>query len=148
VTKAPQHVPPLVLAGDPVLEVLRELVAEVRGLRSDLAQRHAPTPTPTLSRADCDRLSRVLPAISGVYGSQPFACRDLVDEDAPPALRLVTAGMDARSIGSLFARAVDHVVDAYLVERCGDELHARLWRVLWQGRPSTLALGSRERPPC
>jgi len=117
-----------------LLEVLRELVAEVKGLRQDLAQRRAPTPT--LSRTDRERLSRLLPAIAGVYGSDSFACRDLVDDEAAPALRLVTAGLDARSLGSLLARAIVHVVDGYVVERAGDELHVNLWRVL-RSREST-----------
>jgi len=127
VTKAPQRVPALVPVDGPALETLRDILTELRGLRADLMQRR--TPAPTLNRTDRARLAALFPAIAGVYGSEPFTCRDLVDDEAGPALRLVVAGLDARQLGSLFARAVGVVVDGYVLERAGSELHTRLWRV-------------------
>jgi len=107
--------------------LLRELVAEVRGLRADLAaRRSAPA---ALNRADRARLARMLPAIAGVYGSDRFAARDLVDADAPPALRLVTRGLTAQPLGSLFSRGAGVVIDGFVLERAGNELHATLWQV-------------------
>jgi len=126
---------------DAVLEVLRDLLIEVRGLRADLAPRH---PISTLNRADRARLAALLPALAGVYGSAPFVARDVVDADAPAALRLVADGLDAQQLGSLFARAGGQVVDGFLVERSGDELHRRLWCV-FRSREPTSDRGSPQR---
>src|SRR5687767_14521074 len=71
--------------------LLHELVAEVRGLRQDLRAR---TPS-SLSRSDRLALSRILPAIGGVIGSELFAVRELFASEAP-ALRVVLPGLTAK----------------------------------------------------
>jgi hypothetical protein len=129
-----------------VRELLRELVAELKGLRADLAQsvdfsrRRENLPTSggctrvqVLSRADLALLGRLLPAIGGVFGSDEFAVRELFERDSA-ALRLVLSGLNGIRIGRLFQRAVDIPISSYLVERAGVELHAALWRVV--GVPS------------
>jgi hypothetical protein len=127
-----------------VRELLRELVAEVKGLRADLVSlRRDIVPTsgqisfrkeiPALSRADVALLGRLLPAIGGVFGSDDFAVRELFEKDSA-ALRLVLSGLNGIRIGRLFQRAVDIPISSYLVERAGVELHAALWRVV--GVPS------------
>jgi hypothetical protein len=76
-----------------VAELLRDLVEEVRGLRADLSTRGQVLTSPrvaesSLSRADLALLPRLLPAIAGALGSEPFASRDLA-ADASPGLRSV-----------------------------------------------------------
>lgn len=109
--------------------LLRELVVEVRGLRSDLGRDRKARFSATLSRADCAVLSRLLPAIGGALGSEPFLARDLFDHESA-ALRLVLSGLNAKRIGRLFQRGDGQAIDGYLVERAGDELHTTLWRVV------------------
>jgi hypothetical protein len=115
-------------APDPLLELLREIRDELRALRGELATGRSPSSA--LNRSDRARLARLLPAIAGVLGSEPFACRDLVDADAAPALQLVTAGLEARALGCLFGRAAGQGIDGYVIDRAGNELHRRLWSVL------------------
>jgi hypothetical protein len=117
------------------LTVLRELVAEVRGLRQDMRERAASAvpgeyrTQSTLSREDRARLARLLPAIAGALGSEPFLARDLF-EHAAPAVRLVRRGLTPRRIGRLFRRAAGEAVAGYLVEAVDVELGAVLWRVV------------------
>ena len=108
-------------------DLLRELIAEVRGLRADVQGRLT---TPALSRTDRETLSRLLPAIVGALGSDSFLCRDLLDGDEYPGLRVVTAGLNSKKLGRLFQRAEGIAVDTYVVERDGSELNAVRWRVL------------------
>lgn len=132
-------------AGDTWITVLAEvrelatavarIEAQLGTLRRDLAVRRSGAAP--LNRADRARLARMLPAIAGVYGSDAFAARDLLDAEAPAALRLVTRGLDARWIGSLLARGAGQVIDGYIIERAGDELHVRLWRVFRSGGPAS-----------
>jgi hypothetical protein len=115
------------LETDPLLAALLEvLIAEVRGLRADLARDRRPRRV--LSRADCAYLSRLLPVIAGVF-NEPFLTRDLFESDAP-ALRFVLQGWTPIRIGRLFQRAEGEVIDGHVIERDGAELHATLWRVL------------------
>jgi len=111
-----------------VLEaLLRELLAEMKGLRADLAaRRSAPA---ALNREDRACVAGLVPVIGAIYGSEKFAARDLVDADAPPALRLVTRGLTAQQLGSLFSRGAGQVIDGFVLERAGNELHATLWQV-------------------
>lgn len=124
--------------------LLRELVAEVKGLRQDLAQHVRNDHTP--SRADHQRLARLLPAIAGVHGSDRFAARDLFD-DTSPALRLVTRGLTPRETGKLLRRSLGHVIDGYLVEKAGEELGIVLWRVMGTTGNAFPAVPPRPCPP-
>jgi hypothetical protein len=105
--------------------LLRELVAEVRGLRSDLTRR----PVPSLSREDRARLSRLLPAIGATLGSELFNSAEL-HEHGSPALRLVRAGLNAKQLGRLLRRAANTPIDGYMVLHEGTEAGAALWRVV------------------
>ena len=113
-------------APDPVEALLRELVEQVRGLRADLAERR---PATSLSRVDRERLARLLPAIGGTLGSEPFNSSEICEHDAA-ALRLGRAGLTAKQLGRLLRRAVGTPVGGYLVERLGEEAGAVLWRVV------------------
>lgn len=107
--------------------LLELLIAEVRGLRDDLARDRRRRRE--LSRSDRHRLARLLPAIAGALGSEPFLTRDLFESDSA-ALGFVLQGWTAIRIGRLFQRAEGAAVDGYVIERDGVELHATLWRVL------------------
>jgi hypothetical protein len=124
---------PVVVEAD-VLELLRELIAEVKGLRADLSVRGQVLNCPradisSLSRADLALLGRLLPAIGGALGSEAFLARDLFEHESA-ALRLVRRGLNAKRIGRLLHRAEGHAIDGYLIERAGVELGAILWRVV------------------
>lgn len=95
-------------------------------LSSNTKRAHLPL---FLSRADRARLGHLLPAIGGALGSEPFLARDLFEHDAA-GLRLVRRGLTAKRIGRLFQRAEGQVIDGYVIERAGDELHTTLWRVM------------------
>jgi hypothetical protein len=112
---------------DPVVDLLRELVEQVKGLRADLSRDRRPSLT--LTRADRALLARLLPAIGGALGSDLFTARELLKHDSA-ALRLVTVGLNAKQLGRLLKRGEGHVIDGYLIQREGLELHAVLWRVV------------------
>jgi hypothetical protein len=124
--------PPSELAVTPVPtldDVMRELLEQRRELlehRALLRQLLERRPTP-LSAADRDRLARVLPAIVGAFGSEPFTSRDLL---ADAAVRLTVRPMTAKQIGKLLARAAGVPIEGLIVERDGAELKACLWRVV------------------
>ena len=59
-----------------VLDELRAFHQTVRQLLEAVAVRT----TPTLSRTDRETLERLLPAVVGALGSEPFASRDLPDD--------------------------------------------------------------------
>jgi hypothetical protein len=119
----------LTTAADPVADLLRELVWEVRGLRADLTVRREPA-RHALSRADLALLGRLLPAWAGTHGSdEQLTSRDLAADPAP-AMRLVLRGLSVKQIGRLLARADGIPIGGYLVERCGIEINVTLWRVV------------------
>jgi hypothetical protein len=104
--------------------LIETLIAEVRGLRADLARDRRPSRG--LSRADRDRLSRLLPALAGCFGSEPFTVADAFGH---PAVRVVTAGLAAPACGQLLQRARGVPVAGYVVEYDATELHRRVWRL-------------------
>jgi hypothetical protein len=108
------------------LELLAALLAEVRGLRSDLRRER---PAPSLTREDRDRLARILPAVAGAVGSELFNSAELCEHDAA-AVRLVCAGVSAKQLGRLLRRAVDTPISGYVVRRQGTEAGAVLWQIL------------------
>lgn len=125
-TKHVSYLPP----SDPIEALLREILAEVRGLRADFAlQRQAPRSARLLSRDDRALLARLLPAIAGVLGSEQFTSRDLAATSAP-GLRFVLRGLSVKSIGRLLSRSEGVPIDGWLVERCGVEINVALWRVV------------------
>lgn len=82
----------------------------------------------TLSRGDRERVARILPAVAGALGSEPFASRDLAAD--VPALRVVLRGLSVKQIGRLLSRAEGVPIDGWILERCGKEINVALWRVL------------------
>src|SRR5262249_54196777 len=108
-------------------DVLDAILAEVRALRRQIQAR----PRSTLSRHDRAALTRLLPAIGGVFGSEVKTVREVVASGAP-AIRVVleALGLSPRSLGRLFTRADGIPIEGYLVRRDGEESHAGLWRVV------------------
>ena len=119
--------PTTMIDTDPqLLALLETLIAEVRGLRSDLARDR--WPPRVLSRVDCDRLSRLLPAIAGALGSDSFASRDLLTHESA-AVRLVVHDFTAKKLGRLLLRAEGVPIDGLRVQRAGVELGVVLWKI-------------------
>jgi glutathione S-transferase len=116
-----------------VLELLEAIAAgqqviagELRGLRADLARQR---PGASLSRADRDRLARLLPAVAGAFGSEPYVVNELPDAVAVRVV-LDELGLTAKQLGRLFHRGVGLPIGRLVVERAGVELHRTLWRVV------------------
>lgn len=116
-----------VLVSHPIETLLRELVAEVRGLRADLARQGRPDST--LSRADRAQLAQMLPAIAGVYGPETFSARDLVEDDRP-AVRLVVQGRSVKQLGKLLARADGVAIEGLMLQRQGREYQVTQWQIV------------------
>ncbi len=114
------------------LDVLARIEVNQARLEMKLDQLLAACPRPTLRRADRTRLASILPAVTGVFGSEPFATRDLF-EQAAPALDIVLAGMNTKSIAQLFSRSAGQDIEGYVVQHAGRELNAKLWRVVRAG---------------
>jgi len=110
-----------------VVALLRDLVAEVRALRSDQAR--SSRRSSSLTREDRVLLARLLPAIGGTFGSELFVARELFEHDSA-ALHVVLRGLNARRVGRLLRRGEGHPIDGYLIQRDGHELHATLWRIV------------------
>jgi hypothetical protein len=89
-------------------------------------------PAAPLSRDDRALLRRLLPAVAGVLGSEPFHAAELCEHDAP-ALRLVCAGLTARRLGRLLRRGADTPIAGYVVKRDGVEAGAVLWQIFAAG---------------
>jgi hypothetical protein len=103
------------------------VLLELRAIRSALERQQRPVSA--LNRADHATLARLLPAAGGVFGSEPFLTRDLFESDSA-ALTLVLRGLNVRQVGRLFGRGEGQAIDAYTIQRVGEELHAILWRIL------------------
>ena len=99
-------------------------MAELRQVRV-LLERLQPR-RPALSRGDRDLLAKLLPAVGGSFGSEPFASRDLVDA---PGVRAVARGLTVKQIGQLLARSVGTPINGLVLERAGHQLNLCLWRV-------------------
>lgn len=82
----------------------------------------------TLSRADRERLGRLLPALSGALGSAAVTSREVIAHPSP-ALRLTVGGLSARSLGRLARRAAGIPINGLVLERAGTEAGAALWCV-------------------
>jgi hypothetical protein len=108
------------------LELLRAMLAELQAIRAAVEQPRRPL---TVTRADRAYLVRLLPAVGGVFGSESFAARDLLEHDSA-AVRLVVDGSTAKKLGQLLRRAEGHPIDGLMVERSGIELGVVLWQIV------------------
>ncbi|MEJ7667699.1 MAG: hypothetical protein WKH97_02990 [Casimicrobiaceae bacterium] len=109
---------------DAVLAAILQVRDELRGLRRDFAANRSGR----LSADDRELLARLLPAIGGARGSEPFVARDLAEEH--PELAPIIGGLSNKALGRLLARAQGSQVDGYLVQRAGVEINVVLWRVV------------------
>jgi hypothetical protein len=107
-------------------ELIAAMEARMVAVESELARVLARDSRPSLSRADRERLGRILPVIVGVLGSELFLVREVLASDHP-GLRLVLRGLNAKRLGRLFRRATDQSIGAYVIRREGSEGGAVLW---------------------
>ncbi len=117
-TDAPD-VPPVV-----TLAVIWAELAEIRRLLEFV---YVNKRRPPLSREDRDQLARMLPAIVGAWGSEPFASRELATD---AGVRVVLRGLSIKQVGKLLARGAGIPIDGLMVERAGHEINVCLWRVM------------------
>jgi hypothetical protein len=106
-------------------DLLRELIAEVRGLREDLRAGRA---APSLSRTDRVLVGKLLAPIAGVFGSEPFTSAEVVEHKSD-ALRVVCGGLSARQLGPLLRRATNVPIGGLVVTCLGTEAGAVLWQI-------------------
>jgi hypothetical protein len=109
------------------VDLLRELIAEVRGLRADLRQ--VRPALSSLTREDRERLAAILPAIAGALGSEPFTSRDVIEDEAP-AVRVVRKGLTVKALSKLFVRGLDVPIDGLMIQKAGAEFGVVAWRVV------------------
>ena len=114
---------------------VRELAAEVRGLRGDLAGRKAPNtePTPALRKEQADTLAATVPVLAATFGASRFASwqpLDIAKQQTAEAanLRLVLGPMTAQQLGKLLQLGLGHSFDGLRVVRAGKDGSARFWR--------------------
>lgn len=108
------------------VELLRELVAGQRRIIALLERRQRPV---SLSREDRKGLARLLPAVAGVYGAEPFSARDLAEDDRP-AVSIVVGGRSAKLLGKLLSRADGIGVDGLMLQRQGIEYQVTQWSIV------------------
>jgi len=114
-----------------LVDLVRELIAEVRGLRADLRG------TPAAASASIASIVEMLPAISATLGDKVFSLVDLAAMGTLPdneALRRALApvlGRDGglRSLGRSFARCVGRDCDGYELLKVGTCRDGSLWQV-------------------
>jgi hypothetical protein len=110
----------------PLLELVAAVLRVEAKLDRLLAQRR---PASTLSREDYTRLARLLPAVGGQLGSEPFIASEVIEHDSP-AVRVAARGLSARQLGRLLRRATGQPVAGLVIERLGSEAGAAIWRLL------------------
>jgi hypothetical protein len=103
-------------------DVMHELQA-LRGLVERLLERR---PAP-LTPADRDRLARILPAVVGAWGSEPFASRDLPTD---AGVRVVLRGLSIKQVGKLLSRGADIPINGLMIERAGHEINVTLRHIV------------------
>ncbi len=119
-----------------LLALLRDIVDEIKGLRSDLAaverQRSAPR---RLSRADEEALVALFPALAAAVGTRTFSVHELHEHARLPvapavALRAALAAVgNPRRIGRLLRRAEGVDVGGYRIVANGHSREGMLLSV-------------------
>lgn len=110
---------------------MRSMIGDLRSEQAALAARvtRLEQRGTMLSRADRDRLERLLPVWAATFGSAPTLAREVRQHDAA-GLRLVLGTLSAKQLGRLLRRADRQPIAGVAVERCGVESGAVLWRVV------------------
>lgn len=119
--------------GDQIAELAQQLAA----VACQLARIASPSGGRRLARVDHDAMARLLPAMRARCGSYVFSGRELIAHaaidghgDLREAIEQATGrplDCAGRSLGKLFARAVDAAVDGLRLERVGDCRDGALW---------------------
>jgi len=110
------------------VELLRALIAEVRGLRADMAERTRGA----LSRADRIKLETALPAICAAVGTLGFTVASLSEHanltgDTRLRDALTTCGT-GRAIGKLLRRGAGHDIGGLRLRQIGND-GSNVWQV-------------------
>jgi hypothetical protein len=92
---------------------LDDVMTELRALRTLVERLQTRRPT-SLNRADRDLLAKLLPAVGGAFGSEPFTSRDLVDA---AGVRVVVRGLTVKQIGQLLGRGAGTPINGLVIER-------------------------------
>ena len=111
-----------------LLRQVTEQTAVLRAIQHAIERLESRERPATLSRADHEALTRLLPAVAGALGSELFLVREVL-ASADAGLRLVTAGTSGRALGRLLMRAKDIPIGGFVVTHEGEELGSHLWRV-------------------
>jgi len=104
------------------LETLRSIVADLSIRIEALEARLKPRP-----HRDPEVLSRILQAIGGIRGSEPFKCKELYLD---PVLKKVLDGYSAKRLGKALSMVVGQDIGGLTVQRFFTEQHAVVWKVL------------------
>jgi hypothetical protein len=97
----------------------QDQVAALQAERDDRLRRRLP-------RADVLLLTRLLPPLSGAWGSDTFFAADVFAE---PALAPIVVGRSVKALGKLFARAAGVPIGRYVLVAVGRENGAWRWQV-------------------
>lgn len=130
---APLEANELLETARPTLAIQREILAELRLMRSAIDRLG---PRSTLTRDDRRRLEQIVRAAVPTVGDAAFSAADLREVPA-----VVGLGLSTMQVGRLFARAerAGVLLDGrVLVERVGCERNTALWRLV---RPEALVSG-------
>jgi hypothetical protein len=119
---------------DATLDVDARLLAlecVVASMKAREAERDDRQRRARLKKGDPGYLARLLPAIHGAWGSDPFLSRHLAKPD-DAGLGLVLQGRTAKTIGRLLGRAEGNPIGDYVLEACGKDPieRVRRWRVV------------------
>lgn len=122
---------------DPALALLADLVAEVRGLRADMAGRAAP---PALRKDQSDALAALLPVLAGIYGDSRFSCWECVDVANQKTvnganMKIALAGRTAQQLGKLLAQGIGRDFAGIQIVRDGSDANGNLWKCIANGSP-------------
>ena len=104
---------------DDHLTVLVQILAELRRIRQAVEPRPQPANEAAL-------LSKLLPAIGGRFGSNPFRTKELFED---PAIAELLRGFSSGKAGCLLAKFAGIPVEGYLLDRVSTEHSAALWVV-------------------
>lgn len=135
---------PLPTLADPALELLREVLVELRAIRAALEDRDAAEPVP-LRLADRQALERLLPVVAAQFPNCAFSVWELCDAAgnrtvAGNDMRLAIGGLSPQRLGLLLRSCAESGgVNRYQVRRAGQDGSGARWELIANPSPFTEA---------